>query len=246
MQKQAQQNSLESLVWSITWIKAFPTLYVTQWYGQDHGLVWQQLAFDTIFEDHSLLSYDKEWKYMRDNKSMANSLGYGEIAPHAVAHIIERMLSKHQLNLDHTSVVIDLGSGNGRVLMAARLAHPFAKAIGVEIVPELHREAMNNLERWKRCDASDLSFGCFDFQCADFTRDAPPMASAKIVFVHATVFNEQLMVEVQIMCESCARGTFFVMVSKPLREHRGIRTVEVIQLDMNWGQATVFVQEKYL
>lgn len=52
------------------------------------------------------------------------------------------------------SVFLDIGSGKGRgVLAAARL--PFARVIGVELIPEFHALAEQNLRRFRgrrRCD----------------------------------------------------------------------------------------------
>ena len=43
---------------------------------------------------------------------------------------------------------IDLGSGKGRTLLMAS-EYPFRKIVGVELIPELHRIAMANLERFQ-------------------------------------------------------------------------------------------------
>lgn len=58
---------------------------------------------------------------------------------------------------------IDLGSGKGRTLLMAA-EYPFRQAIGVELLPELHRAAMENLQRYK-----SESQKCFALQtiCAD-------------------------------------------------------------------------------
>lgn len=43
---------------------------------------------------------------------------------------------------------VDLGSGKGRTLLMAS-EYPFRKIVGVEIVPELHRAAQENVSRYK-------------------------------------------------------------------------------------------------
>jgi SAM-dependent methyltransferase len=148
---------------------------------------------------------------------------------------------------------MDLGSGNGRVLMAASLAHFFQKAIGIEIVPELHQEALENLERWNHQfipdvdeEASKTTKTILEFICGDF-RDFPlEIASADLIFCHATVFNPSLMAALQQLCDACEPGTIFVMVTKPLQESssNNIQTLEEWQLRMNWGEATVYIQQK--
>ena len=65
----------------------------------------------------------------------------------------------------------------------------------------------------------------------------------RLVWVHATVFDDALMESVQQICEACPRGTYFAMVSKPLSAS-SIQTRGVLLLPMSWGQATVYIQKK--
>ena len=75
-----------------------------------------------------------------------------------------------QLDIDFRQFVfIDIGSGKGRALLMAA-DYPFHKIIGVELLPELHRIAQENIRKYKsdsqRCfqiqavrgDARDLTF----------------------------------------------------------------------------------------
>lgn len=60
---------------------------------------------------------------------------------------------------------IDLGSGKGRTLLMAS-DYPFRRIIGVEILPELHRAAQRNIEKYsnerQRCH-------CMEAICGDAT-----------------------------------------------------------------------------
>jgi hypothetical protein len=164
-------------------------------------------------------------------------------------------------NNNSSSIVMDLGSGNGRVLLAACLAYSFDKAIGLEIVPELHEEALQNWCAWNNknhlvggLEQQPATTTCtiFDFRCADFRDHANLIATANLIFIHATVFNDLLMAQLQTLCEACSMGTYFVMVTRPLLESSsaaggsssGIQTLESLRLDMNWGEATVYIQKK--
>jgi hypothetical protein len=51
------------------------------------------------------------------------------------------------LNLGTSDVFIDFGSGKGRALFTAALEFPFRRVIGVEIAPDLHRQAQANFRR---------------------------------------------------------------------------------------------------
>jgi hypothetical protein len=52
-----------------------------------------------------------------------------------------------RLDVGRDDVFIDLGSGKGRAIFTAALEFPFQRVIGVEIAPELHRQALANFER---------------------------------------------------------------------------------------------------
>src|SRR5690348_2912997 len=56
-------------------------------------------------------------------------------------------------------VFIDLGSGKGRAVMMAS-DYPFRRIIGVELLPDLHRFARENLRAYK-----SISQKCFDLEC---------------------------------------------------------------------------------
>ena len=58
---------------------------------------------------------------------------------------------------------IDLGSGKGRTLMMAS-HYPFRKIIGVELLPELHRVACENLEKYR---SPNQSCGVLESVCTD-------------------------------------------------------------------------------
>lgn len=57
---------------------------------------------------------------------------------------------------------LDLGSGKGRVLLLAS-DYPFQRIVGIELLPELHREALQNIARYKsatqRCFAIESHRG---------------------------------------------------------------------------------------
>jgi SAM-dependent methyltransferase len=75
------------------------------------------------------------------------------------------------LNIDFREFTfIDLGSGKGRVLLMAA-DYPFRRIVGIELLPELHRVAEENLSRYK----SD-SQRCFALEsiCSDARNFAFP------------------------------------------------------------------------
>lgn len=74
----------------------------------------------------------------------------------------QEMLSSLDLHFEEFTF-IDLGSGKGRTLLMAA-DYPFRRIVGVELLPELHRVAQQNIARYK-----SESQKCFALEsiCAD-------------------------------------------------------------------------------
>jgi len=210
-----------------------------------------------------------------DDVLMGNkSLGYGEITPKTVTELM--LLCRRHAMIDETSgrrnnnrleSVVDLGSGSGRVLLAAYLASSTVhRAVGLELVPALHQQAMSHLARYN--DARSLADSMstdIHFFCCDFTAPHAEewIRDADVLFVHGTVFDQELRDWIQHMAESplCQSGTFFCMITHPLSLSRKktpsgyqydnsghheimFETLVTQQMAMDWGHATVFIQRK--
>jgi SAM-dependent methyltransferase len=60
-------------------------------------------------------------------------------------------------------VFVDIGSGMGRVVFEAASEYPFRRVIGVELMEELHRVAVGNIERNRaRLHVDDVELLCED------------------------------------------------------------------------------------
>ena len=140
--------------------------------------------------------------------------------------------------------VFDLGSGDGKVILATALCLD-ATLVGLEIVPDLHQQAMVKLQQWTETSLRN-GMSVIEFQCDDFTRHSSRIAQdADLIWIHATVFGDTLFAKVQEICESCRPGTLFVLISRPLRENT-IETLLSARLKMSWGDGMVFVQRRIL
>eukprot|EP00978_Attheya_sp_CCMP212_P040081 scaffold215150_cov50-Attheya_sp.AAC.1 len=209
-----------------------------------------------------------------DDVLMGNkSLGYGEITPKTVTELM--LLCRHHAMIETSGrrnyrleSVVDLGSGSGRVLLAACLSlSTVRRAVGLELVPALHQQAMSHLASYNDARSlADLMSTDIHFFCCDFTAPHAEewIRDADIMIVHGTVFDQELHGWIQQMAESplCQSGTFFCMVTHPLSlsskktsssgyqyansGHHEImfETLVTQQMAMDWGHATVFIQRK--
>ncbi len=69
---------------------------------------------------------------------------------------------------------VDLGSGKGRALLMAS-EYPFRRIVGVEILPELHRVAQENLSRYKSESQKCIVLEAICGDAIDFTFPPQPL-----------------------------------------------------------------------
>ena len=69
---------------------------------------------------------------------------------------------------------VDLGSGKGRTLLMAS-EYPFRRILGVEILPELHEIARENLSRYKSESQKCFALEAICGDAADFPFPAEPL-----------------------------------------------------------------------
>lgn len=202
-----------------------------------------------------------------------NNLQYGEILPQTIFYILNLLLQpQHQdqqgvatTNFNSTMLknVVDIGSGDGTLLFAMSILHPFHNAVGIEIVSSRYEEALQNLKLWnahyRYCSSSNIHTTSFTFLLQDFTIPSTStnqiLNDANIVVVHATAFDEALVACIeQRLAEQCASGTWFVMVSKPLGGRCNISNDNTRDIfpcwkilhhgSMDWGCGTIYIQRK--
>ena len=105
------------------------------------------------------------------------------------------------------SVVVDIGSGTGRMVLCAALAFPDAKEVrGIELVPDLHRGAEDALSRLREQltrqvaaneDADAIPCAPVTLHCADILDEESPWADADFVLATSLCFPAVLIARVQ-------------------------------------------------
>src|SRR5262249_5690104 len=69
---------------------------------------------------------------------------------------------------------VDMGSGKGRALLIASEL-PFAKIVGIELSPELHRIAGENIKRYRSGSQQCTAFSLFCMNAAEYTFGPEPL-----------------------------------------------------------------------
>ncbi|KAE8908173.1 hypothetical protein PF005_g19401 [Phytophthora fragariae] len=184
----------------------------------------------------------------REKKELANrSLVYGEIPFETVDAIFQLMRTQFGVLLDRGGNFYDIGSGCGKVVMAAALLHDFSKCCGIEVLDGLHAVALKVLDRWRyqMLDAlpatkADLDLG---FAKADAVKRPDTWRDATMVFCNSTCFSDSLIQAISTEADQLSVGSYFVTVTKPLQSTRW-QAMHEEKFHMSWGRATVIVQKK--
>jgi len=116
----------------------------------------------------------------RDDRDVRDkTLYYAEIDPSFLAVLLRAA------NPSGSGVFYDLGSGAGRAVLAAAKLAKWKKAIGVEYLAGLHKEALKYEGKFKRLGGSPTQFLNKDFTEVD-------ISDAEVIFVYATKYSRDI------------------------------------------------------
>ncbi|TMW59476.1 hypothetical protein Poli38472_004545 [Pythium oligandrum] len=183
----------------------------------------------------------------REAKELGNrSLVYGEIPFETVDAIFQLMRTEFGALLDRGGNFYDIGSGCGKVVLAAALLHDFSKCCGIEVLDSLHAMALKALDHWRYKILDDLPTVKSDMDVGFAKNDATKVdiwRDATLVFCNATCFSDSLMQALSTAADSLSDGAYVVTVTKPLVSKRWKVLLEQ-KFAMSWGSATVIIQKK--
>jgi SAM-dependent methyltransferase len=129
--------------------------------------------------------------------------------------LFQEMLASLKINF-RDFVFIDIGSGKGRTLLMAS-DYPFRRIVGVELLPELHRIAQENIRKYKR--DSQLCFA-IESICADAREFTFPLQSTVLYLFNP--LPEPGLVQLLANLEQSLREhlrPMFVIYHNPVLEH---------------------------
>ena len=236
------------------WSAAFPTLSLTSSFKTtveiDDATEEINARFESIFGPGCRDVDPKRSVEISNDSRDANGLsediyGYGEILPKTVIHCVLKII--HADCNDDILHVIDIGSGSGRVLLAASMAHEFVSATGIEIVKGLVDEAEGVKRVFEDAKIGDEMKTRITFLNGDFTEMNLNIPPKSLVICHSTLFDERLMDSLQGLAESnrCPVGTLFLFVSNRLKvEGEVIVDVDKEENECSWGFGTFWTQRK--
>jgi hypothetical protein len=109
---------------------------------------------------------------------------------------------------------VDLGSGMGKMCVAAALTGMFDRSRGVELLPELHNEARRALEAFEAVKAETAGKDC-EITLVEGNLLAFDVSRADVVYIHATCFTPELLDATgRKLAAECRNGTRVIIMSK--------------------------------
>jgi hypothetical protein len=213
---------------------------------------------DELEQRHAVSRTDGYWPFVRTGEEPPISNTYGEFDFYFFAELLDRAW-EHYCEYPSPSndtgstnreawkdqVFIDVGSGAGRLVLAAAALHPMGwkQCRGVELLPGLHQAASENLEKCRLGGDSDtdslalpvgqdddsnsnditnpesLTLAPIDFTCASFedTVIDSHWNDASCIFVTASCLPSELLQSLSdVVGRQCRPGTIVMSTDYPL------------------------------
>jgi SAM-dependent methyltransferase len=141
---------------------------------------------------------------------------YQPTEPTLFAEMIESLMQvAPTINLPQFTF-IDIGSGKGRALLMAS-QYPFRRILGIELLPELHRVAKENISKYKSDSQQCFAIDCVLADAADFDLPIEPT----VLYLFNPLPESGLISMISRLEDSLRRNPrpVFVLYHNPLLQH---------------------------
>lgn len=157
---------------------------------------------------------------------------YGEILYSSLCKVIQ------ELDIQPDDIIVDLGSGVGKIPMQFFLTTEVKKAIGIEGFSKRHRGAMQAREKLE--EASPLLFKAgrnLIFIEGNFLQQ--DLSSATIIYI--ACFDETVLEELAVLLQKCLHLKYLISL-KPIATP--LRFSKEIELDYSFGPINAYIYKK--
>ena len=174
--------------------------------------IYDALVFDADAKVGYRKSHDSREKLDKDEDS--SSFYYGEIRFSIFAKAIHKIKTLYNgLNKDG-GVFYDLGSGSGKMVLAAALLHPFSKSIGIEYLSDLHDLSQILVQRYYKSEKRNNTTSVLT-KLGDICDETFPwFEDADVIYCNMLAFEEELLHKVRELLKRVRPGTFVLTTGK--------------------------------
>lgn len=159
------------------------------------------------------------------------SLTYGELPLTSLLKLVEHAKPRSG------EIFVDLGSGTGRLVMAAALLWPFAKSVGVEKMHALMQASKKAEKQVTMPFQGEVRWMLHDIEKADWL-------DGDIVLCHATCFDMPMMERIAAKAKGLKRGARMLVLGQTLPPDT-LRLVDNMPYRTSWyreGMAYYYVR----
>eukprot|EP01031_Cornospumella_fuschlensis_P037306 gene37306-45293_t len=182
--------------------------------------------------------------------SKAGSLTYGEVVDMQLVHEVLKILKEDNLiNESNTDCFYDLGSGSGKMVIAAALTQTFRHCVGLEILASLHDIASQvgtSYSHFLSENTNGKAYSTVEFHQSDILDlAAHDWTKAGCLYINSTCFDDVLMQRLQeIATEHMRSGSIIITLSAFWANKKVFEFIREIRHEMSWGMADIFIQRK--
>lgn len=201
--------------------------------------LYKETLFNFLYGNINGYSVSHDAREKHNNAESIKDLLYGEV-PFVT---LEEIIKKVDPNKD--GVFFDLGSGTGRIVIAAHLLCNFRKSVGVELLEGLHQKACEvkqefenyvvpkipNYDQSRKINFINASILDVDLREADFIFMNHPFKDRELF----AKLEEKLVRELK-------SGTKIVTIIRKL-ENSKIKFIDSKKFNFSWGESTAHFHE---
>eukprot|EP01039_Chlorochromonas_danica_P008188 gene8190-9033_t len=189
------------------------------------------------------IQLSQRWRAMIKEEIDHDSMVYSEVYLPSFARLI-LSLRDYGISFDDKAVFIDVGSGIGKLVIAASIFNMFSKCVGIEIVGSLHRKALefqtvfgkNFRSPLDRCETAFLNG---DGTYLDWSY-------ASLIFIHATNFGFDMMKRITNISQRMPVESVLMLVNNRLLDEKCFELARIVTIETTYGSGQVFIYRKML
>ena len=179
---------------------------------------------------NALSRKDGYWPFIRDGKDPPPSNTYGEFDFYFFAQLLDRahdiwkQTNGEQLRDWSDKVFVDIGSGTGRLVVAAASLHPSWKACrGIELLPSIHESAVEIMQQCPTVNGAttkalqcsqghnQLTMAPVDLVCGSFDDAHVALGDSDVIFMFSSAVDQSLLTQLsRAIGRECKPGTLII------------------------------------
>jgi hypothetical protein len=190
---------------------------------------------DFLFQNYLNILYDKVNKKLLTESVTQKKIveTYGEILYPG----IDKLMTS--ITLTENDIFIDLGSGKGQITIQFFLKSLVKKAIGIEIVPDLHREAVEaSLILQQELPGFYEEGRQLSFVSGSFLEI--PFQTATVALINSTCFTQSLLNQLGTILENTP-SIHTVFSLRPISTLQRLIFKKVIRVECSWDSALCYL-----